>query len=97
MTESMAQRSVDGEILPSIQGSSEGCFVGIQFPTGYVGAINEVSFFLDEFSRDTIVDHLFIEASTDNFISSVVGLVSVSEEAHEGWNSYEMKEYTVEG
>jgi hypothetical protein len=93
----MAKRSIDGAILPSIQDSSEGCFVGIQFPTGYVGAINEISFFLDEFSRETIVDHLFIEASTDNFVSSVVGLVSVSEEAHEGWNYYDLQEYTADG
>ena len=94
MTESMAQRTIDGEILPSIHDSSAGCFVGIQFPTGYVGAVNEVSFFLDEFNRETIVDHLFIEASTDNFVSSVVGLDAVSEEAHEGWNYYDL---TVNG
>lgn len=33
---------------------------------------------------------LTIEASTDNFVDSIEVLMTVSEEAHEGWNYYSM-------
>ena len=41
-----------------------------------------------------MVNNTFIEASTDNFVSSTVELVHVSEELHEGWNYYDLTEYT---
>ncbi len=88
----MAKRSLDDSILPSIQDSTNGCFVGVQFGAGYVGVVNEVSFFLDEFNVDLVVDHLQIQGSTDNFVSSIETLVTVGLEAHEGWNFYDLTE-----
>lgn len=93
ITNEMAERTVDGGILPAISGSSANCYVGIKFPTNYVGVLNEISFFLDEFNQDKIVDYLTIEASTDNFVESIELLVEVSEEAHEGWNYYDLTEF----
>lgn len=92
ITRTNAKRVIDGSVLPSIDSSSAGCYVGIQFPTGYVGVLNEISFFLDEFSQGNIVDQLKIQASDDNFSSSIIDLVLVSEEAHEGWNYYSMSD-----
>ena len=95
MTLEMAQLTLDGSILPSISGSTgDGCYVGIQFPTDYVGIVNEISFFLDEFSTNHIVDKLHIEASNDNFVDvdSIELLAIVSEEAHEGWNYYDLSD-----
>ena len=92
MTQEQAESTFDDSILPSISSTSADCYVGIQFPTGYVGVVNEVSFFLDEFSVENIVDHLLIEASSDNFDTSVELLVEVSEEAHEGWNYYSVED-----
>lgn len=88
----MAKRTIDDDILPSIGGSSANCFAGIQFATGYVGIVNEISFFLDEFEADIVIDHLLIQASSDNFVSSVETLATVSEEVHEGWNYYDLTE-----
>ena len=53
--------------------------------------MNEISFFLDEFIQTNLVDHLFIEASNDNF-NTVELLVAVSEEVHEGWNYYDLSD-----
>lgn len=92
MTQEQAESTIDEAILPSIQSSSADCYVGIQFPNGYVGVVNEVSFFLDEFDVDFIVDKLFIEASSDNFVDSIETLIEVAEEAHEGWNYYSVEE-----
>jgi hypothetical protein len=92
VTEAMAKMTIDGSILPSIQGSQASCFVGIQFPTGYVGVVNEISFFLDQFSKLDIHDRLFIEGSSDNFVDNIELLVAVSEEVHEGWNYYDLTE-----
>ena len=47
MTEAMAKRAFDGAILPSVQSTTENCFIGVQFPAGYIGIVNELSFFLD--------------------------------------------------
>ena len=88
----MAKRSTDGVILPSITDSTADCFVGIKFPLGYVGAMNEISFFLDEFYSGHIVNKLVIQASSDNFVESIETLIEVSEEAHEGWNYYDLTE-----
>ena len=52
MTEAMAKLSIDGSILPSISSSDNICHVGIAFQEGYVGVINEISFFLDEFDSN---------------------------------------------
>ena len=49
MSEDAAKRTIDGSILPSIADCEVGCYVGIQMPTGYVGVVNEISFFLDVF------------------------------------------------
>ena len=68
-----------------------GCFVGIQFPQDYVGVVNEVSFFLDDFDSEKIIDELIIEASSDNF-ASVEELAIVSVEVHEGWNYYNVED-----
>ena len=57
-----------------------------------MGAVNEISFFLDAFDVNTIYDHLFIEASSDNFDTSIELLVEVSEEVHEGWNYYSVED-----
>ena len=83
--------TLDDAILPSISGSTQGCFVGVKFPQNYIGVLNEISFFLDEFIQTNLVDHLFIEASNDNF-NTVELLVSVSEEVHEGWNYYDLSD-----
>ena len=92
MTEDAAKRTLDGAILPTIADSEADCYVGIQMPTGYVGVVNEISFFLDEFDTGNIYDRLFIEASSDNFVDvdAIALLVAVSEEAHEGWNYYDL-------
>jgi hypothetical protein len=92
ITEEMAKRTLDGTILPTIRDSQATCYVGIQFPTGYVGVINEISFFLDVFDTENVYDHLFIEGSRDNFNNSVEQLVAVSKEAHEGWNYYDLSD-----
>ena len=86
--------TLDEDILPSIEGTTEGCYVGIQFPTGYVGIVNEVSFFLDVYSEADVVDQLFIEASNDNFVNAdnIQLLATVSDEVHEGWNYYDLSE-----
>jgi hypothetical protein len=52
--------------------------------------VNEISFFLDEFDPARIIGNLFIEASTENVDASFETLVTVSEEAHEGWNYYDL-------
>lgn len=49
MTYNEAQKTTDGEILPAIASSSANCFVGVQYSSGYVGVLNEFSFFMDEF------------------------------------------------
>ena len=56
MTAANATLITDGAILPSIQGSTADCYVGIQMPTDYIGVLGEVSFFLDEFDRDTLLN-----------------------------------------
>jgi len=71
MTAEMAARTLDDTILPSITGSGGDCYVGIQFSTDYIGVVNEISFFMDEFTVDKVVNHLLIEGSTDNFDTSV--------------------------
>jgi hypothetical protein len=88
MSHEMAKRTQDGDILPSISGAEEECFIGIAFPTGYVGVVSEISFFLDEFKRDSIVDNLSIEGCYDEE-GDCEPLVEVSLEAHEGWNYYD--------
>ena len=92
MTLSIAQRTLDDAILPPIHGSTLECYVGIKFPQNYVGVVNEISFFLDEFPQANIIDQLIIEASTDNFVESNEELVIVSEEVHEGWNYYDLSD-----
>ena len=47
---------------------------------------------MDEYDTTIIVDHLKIEASSDNFVSSIETLVTVGEEVHEGWNYYDLTE-----
>lgn len=90
MSDAMAKRILDGSIIPGMTNTAIGCYVGIQFPAGFVGVVNEISFFLDEYEPSYIEDKLTIEASSDNFVDSVVVLHTVSEEAHEGWNYYSM-------
>jgi hypothetical protein len=63
----MALKTLDDAILPGISNSSNDCFVGIKFADNYIGIMNEISFFLDEFDPAKIVNNLFIEASTDDF------------------------------
>ena len=72
MDKANATLTLDGAILPSISESTSDCYVGIKFPTGYIGILNEISFFLDEFDRDNMLNNTFIEASTDNFVSSTI-------------------------
>lgn len=86
---------LDDSILPGIRNTDDSCYVGVKFPDNYVGIVNEISFFLDEFDPSMIVDSLFIEASTDNFNSSIEQLVAVSIEAHEGWNYYDLTELSI--
>ena len=90
MPYSMAQRTRDGAILPALSSTAVDCFVGIMFPSPFTGIMNEISFFLDEFDSNKIHNNLFIEASTDNFVTSKEELVQVGEEAHEGWNYYDL-------
>jgi hypothetical protein len=92
MAPDMAARTTDGGILPSIEHSESGCYVGIEFPAGHVGVLNEIRFFLDAFSREKIVDNLVIEGSSDKFAKNVVTLATISEEAREGWNEYDLSE-----
>ena len=89
MSQEMVERTLDDSVLPTIADSSKDCFVGVKFPASYIGIVNEISFFLDEFDRETVVDHLFIQGSADNFVTSET-LVSVSQEVHEGWNYYDL-------
>lgn len=86
----MASRAFDIKTGPGISGSASGCFVGVQFASGYRGVLKEVSFFLNYFNVNKIVDNLVFQASSDNFASDVVDLQLVGEEAHEGWNYYDL-------
>jgi hypothetical protein len=87
MSQEMAERAFDGKILPGIKSAEEECFVGIQMPQGYVGVLSEVSFFLDEFNRDDMIENLTIEGCYDEF--DCEPLVEVGLEIHEGWNYYD--------
>ena len=51
-----------------------------------------MSFFLDYFPSEQFANLLHIQASSDGFSSEVVDLILVGQEAHEGWNSYNMEE-----
>mmetsp|Transcript_13355 Transcript_13355/g.16918 ORF Transcript_13355/g.16918 Transcript_13355/m.16918 type:complete len:105 (+) Transcript_13355:1555-1869(+) len=58
MTKAMADRALNNRALPSIQGSSANCHVGIKFAKNYKGVLQEMSFFLDYFNTGLIVDKL---------------------------------------
>lgn len=95
MAREMAQMMLDDTILPAMRNTGESCFVGVKFPDNYIGIVNEISFFMDEFDPSMIVDSLFIEASTDNFNSSIEHLVTISDEVHEGWNYYDLTSLSI--
>lgn len=73
----------DGEILPTISWANDDCHVGITLPEGYVGLVDEVSFFLNRREENRHPGHLFIEGSSDNFVTSET-LATVKDEVHEG-------------
>ena len=50
----------DGKALPGIGSVGANSFVGIEFRDGYVGVINEVSFFMDQFTKSYVQDKLKI-------------------------------------
>lgn len=64
--------------------------MGVKYRENHVGVLNEISFFMDEFSINSIVGYLRIEGSSDNFVNSVEVLAEVGEEVHEGWNYYKL-------
>ena len=80
---------MDGSPLPGISGTSAGCNYGLKFADGLVGELNEFGLFLDYFDTSNIYDNLIFQGSDDNFATTPVDLVTVSSEAHEGWNYYD--------
>lgn len=95
MTESQAKQAFDLKSLPGLHGTSANCHVGVQFADGFIGVLQELSFFLDYFNVNTIVDQLRFEASSDNFVSDIQEILVVGEEAHEGWNYYALNSTEV--
>ena len=91
-----ASKTTDGQILPAIGTSTANCYIGARYSTGYVGVINEIAIFMDIFDSTTIVDQLIIEASSDNF-ATTVELTVIGEEIHEGWNYYELVDPNTDG
>ena len=81
---------MDGSPLPGISGTSAGCNYGLKFADGLVGELNEFGLFLDYFDTSNIYDNLIFQGSDDNFATTPVDLVTVSSEAHEGWNYYDL-------
>ena len=92
LTDSDIATVYDSEALPAIQNTEALCYVGIEFSSGYLGVLNEVNFFLDYFDTDYIVNKLHVQASSDNFASDIIDLVIVGEDAHEGWNYFDMED-----
>ena len=81
-------------MLPGIVDTTADCHIGIEFAPNYLGVLEEVNFFMGYFDVTLIVDQLHIQASSDNFNQDIVTLHIVGEEAHEGWNYFDMKETT---
>lgn len=90
MSEEEANRAFDDVPLPGITGSRANCYIGVQFDSGFVGVLNELSIFLDYFDTNLIVDRLVFQGSNDGFESQMDDLMYVGEEAHEGWNNYDL-------
>ena len=93
---SQISRVFDGKPLPGLSATAAGCYIGIELATGYVGVLNELNFFLDYFNTNRIVNNLKFEASTDKFVSDIVEILVVGEEAHEGWNYYDLTDLGVD-
>lgn len=84
------ETAFDGNNVPGITGSTNGCYAGVEFGTGYVGVLESTKFFMDYFTRANLVDNLVLQGSNDAFSSEVVDILTVSEEIHEGWNMYDL-------
>ena len=67
MSEEEANRAFDDAPLPGITGSRANCYIGVQFDSGFVGVLNELSIFLDYFDTNLIVDRLVFQGSNDGF------------------------------
>ena len=81
----------DGENVPGLSNSGANSFIGKDFGSNNKGIVEEVRFFMDYFSdKSVLAGNLKLQGSLDDFSSSIVDLVIVGEEIHEGWNSYDL-------
>ena len=88
-------RAFDNQALPAVSNSDIECYIGIKFAKNYVGVVDELSFFLDYFDMAAINATLKFQGSNDAFVSEIIDLVVIGDEAHEGWNYYDMKELSA--
>ena len=94
MSKDQAKLAFNDRSLPSIQGSSANCHIGVKFHKGYKGVLQEMSFFLDYFDVNKINNSLKFQASNDGFVAETVDLLTMTQDVHEGWNYFDMKDLT---
>lgn len=94
MDKDEAKLAFNDRSLPSIQGSKANCYVGVKFHKGYKGVLQEMSFFLDYFDVNKINNSLKFQGSNDGFVAETVDLLTMTEDVHEGWNYFDMKDLT---
>ena len=58
ITQEMADLAFNDKPFPSIYNSTTSCHVGVKFATGYVGVLQELTFFLDVFDTELIAGNL---------------------------------------
>jgi len=87
----------DGNNVPGLSSSGSNCAVGFKLtqPTAAtyskIAMVSEFRFFMDYFTNKALyAGTLKFQGSNDGFVNNINTLVTVGEEIHEGWNSYDL-------
>jgi hypothetical protein len=93
-----ASVAFDGNVLTRVNENSRTCTIGMAFKENYVGAIQQVKYFINYITnRDQYENNLIFEGFNELNAESgdavePTEIFTVKEEVHEGWNYVEFEE-----
>jgi hypothetical protein len=78
-------KAFDNSVFTRVDTNTNTCELGMEFPEGYVGSLQQVKYFINYIDkREQYEENLIFEGSADKI--SWTALFTVGANVHEGWN-----------